>query len=1387
MVTRSFVLPVVLIAAACSGGPEANKVSVVGVGSEAKLPQGFQKFPVTVQKGPGPDGAGVCQIEHLLAVGNAKAGLAGSEQGYAGVAGVKVSACLDLGFARLLPAGRAAIVAQSVGEACGTKCVGMFCDTAPSAHVFYSADGNIYQHHSELALSRTPAAYELEIPQSFSHLRICRNAASFRRDQMEVHAVAAWGPSDELGPSLPPGFDQFPDSVSQGPSATNTKICQIQDAGLPDGAAARLATSGPGHINVSRKKVSACLDASFDGIVPPGPAAAIIHAVGDACGVSCVDGLCDTGLHAEVFHSLDGQSYTYAGQWLLSRAPQVHQIDIPGPFSSLRICRSAASFKRDQLAIDAIAVRGGSIDVAPSLPEEFALLPQTLTEGAGAQKAKVCLGEDPLVPEHAIAGAALLENGYVSVAGVKVSACIDAAFEPSVSNGGAAFIAHRVAEACGAKCAGSGCDTNLAAHVFSSLDGQTYQHHGEVALTRTPKVYELDISTPFSHLRICRAPAGANRDHLALDALAARGGSINVVPSLPEEFALFPQTLTEGAGAQKAKVCLGDDPLVPKHAIAGAALLENGSTSVAGVKVSACIDTVFDHSVSSGRAALIARRVAEACGVKCAESWCDTNLTAHVFSSLDGQTYQHHGELALTRTPKVYELHIATPFSHLRVCRAPAGASRDHLAIDAIAASDGEDENTAELPDGFGGRPMAVMSGPGATVLDVCDTENVLEADGLTSRLGASSYRDAIVDGQQVSTCVDARFHSTVTSGLAAIVAKSDSNGCRSECVGTQCDEPVVARVFSSVDGVNFHHHRDLEFSSLLKVEHLDLGRPFSHIRVCRWPEGGDRAALAIDTIAAADVAECKAGESMEVLLQPGSRMEPCRGLYIDVPKDLVITESNGLSSGGARNITIELSSDPEATVVKDHPIFQNGLGVVLHLGPSLEFSPPLDVILPLHLIHGGVAHSKTLSVVVDDLRVPHTKTQATDPNSVRVSVPHFSTMALFNWSEMSLEEQQDLTSWIDSLSVSMGPPMRMNGSGTGRSCNVNPTSAAPGGATIGLVLLPGQNFWKVDEQNVTACVDAEFVGFSSGKATVRARSVRSICGFQCNPFSASACRAERDFKVFYSFDGQDYKHAGTRKLTPLPESFEPPPFQTFDFDVPPTATFLKVCRGGGGSHRSALEIDAILGDPSPCPPASSGFPECDAFCDSNISPECGCEGQWQAKADFLMSKKPAFWIEGVSTDDFYDHTSTEVQYWERLVCTRGDGVQTFERQNHKLASHWNEGAIPSAPTMEGCMFRTTGWTDVAGPKDIQENETGLNPWKKYDAVVGCHCPTDYKPNPFGIIPLYPPSYTDDGGHVCNDDSQIQMEAWVSGVCDTNHPTCSDNVLRLEGPGECGP
>ena len=194
------------------------------------------------------------------------------------------------------------------------------------------------------------------------------------------------------------------------------------------------------------------------------------------------------------------------------------------------------------------------------------------------------------------------------------------------------------------------------------------------------------------------------------------------------------------------------------------------------------------------------------------------------------------------------------------------------------------------------------------------------------------------------------------------------------------------------------------------------------------------------------------------------------------------------------------------------------------------------------------------------------------------------------------------------------------------------------------------------------------------------------------------------------------------------------------------------------------------------CAPAGTAELGCNTECDAkNVWPDCGCSAQWYAKADFFMARKAAFWPAYLSAVPFYDHTGTEVRYSERLKCTLGDDTEIVAAGSGPVvAKNGNHGAEPGDDGMLDCYNDSTGWEAVPGPYEYQLQLPGALPAKRYTAADGCEC----------LTPYYPSSthFSDDDGHVCNDDSKLQLDAFNTGECERTADRCQDTTLQANAP-----
>ncbi len=566
----------------------------------------------------------------------------------------------------------------------------------------------------------------------------------------------------------------------------------------------------------------------------------------------------------------------------------------------------------------------------------------------------------------------------------------------------------------------------------------------------------------------------------------------------------------------------------------------------------------------------------------------------------------------------------------------------------------------------------------------------------------------------------------------------------------------------------------------------------------------------------------CVAGVVMHAVLSPGALIEPCAGFMIDVPEGAVSSNTP---------VTFEFDPEPKGGTINDSPIFQAGLVQLIHMEPSMEFNEPLLVTLPKDLLGSQSNGNNYLAFLVDEVREPQTEIEAMMGSTVQFTVPHFSQQAIFDWSSMATEAQTDLWDWtaafyttppprpIPGATKPLGPSIYSESRGVNDGCvpTVNGVhwNAIGNGVTAGLHARHGRDRTeKIDGIDIIQCMHVEFDESFSGSVFVRARQNHHACGeaLYCSG-TAEQCATPIHFWVFHSsvhdynnsnYTNNLYKKVGDKQALTTE-------FETFHYRVPATSRHVLVCRENVGGHFSPVQIDAIMTDPSPCPPASTGERACDDLCSaSNIAPACGCTAQWQARARLRVGRKPAFWptkydVDKAALKDFYDHSGTDVYYEERLLCTPESGAAAYLNKSTQFSENGNHGGVPNDEDMDLIGFEVTGWEDVPGPYGVQRESPALEPADRWFGAASCECASNFAPNPVvpggfedPIFPIgsiiaavdlaspihatYPASVTGDGGHVCNDDTFLQIQAFRTGVCEFDHATCTDNVSAFVAP-----
>lgn len=151
---------------------------------------------------------------------------------------------------------------------------------------------------------------------------------------------------------------QNPTTASTGPMSDDGVVCDVSGILLPeDGASAGLGREAPQTepTPVADRNATACVIADF-GSTQTGPAMARLRSANNACGDGCdcptCTPMCDEGRYALLFHSTDGESWTYATRWSLGADYALYEAPISVPYRQLMVCRTIHNVNHANVLVD---------------------------------------------------------------------------------------------------------------------------------------------------------------------------------------------------------------------------------------------------------------------------------------------------------------------------------------------------------------------------------------------------------------------------------------------------------------------------------------------------------------------------------------------------------------------------------------------------------------------------------------------------------------------------------------------------------------------------------------------------------------------------------------------------------------------------------------------------------------------------------------------------------------------------------------------------------------------------------------------------------------------------------------------------------------------------
>ncbi len=345
-------------------------------------------------------------------------------------------------------------------------------------------------------------------------------------------------------------------------------------------------------------------------------------------------------------------------------------------------------------------------------------------------------------------------------------------------------------------------------------------------------------------------------------------------------------------------------------------------------------------------------------------------------------------------------------------------------------------------------------------------------------------------------------------------------------------------------------------------------------------------------------VPACARGVAMNVVLSPGTQVEPCAGFLIEVPQ-------NAVSSNTPVSLTFE--ANPASASLSGKAVFSEGLVTLLRMEPSMPFGEPLQLTVPVTLLGSQSVGLEYLAMVVDDTHEPSIELKEMKRSVIQFSVPHFSSMTVHDWSWLDEDAKSELLDWASGFYTfrrsapsedwppvvwppgrPLKKPTMVRSQGRGDGCNTGHWDLEMGnGSATGAHARYGRpNNIVIDGVRVSHCVHAEFDDSFSGNVMVRARQRNNVCdgSLHCILYNEEQCGKQIGFWVFHapfhSYNNYSYhlfKKAGDEQR--LSRDYE-----TFNYEVPESSRFVLVCRGDYGSHHMPMEIDSILTSPGvPC------------------------------------------------------------------------------------------------------------------------------------------------------------------------------------------------------------
>ena len=302
------------------------------------------------------------------------------------------------------------------------------------------------------------------------------------------------------------------------------------------------------------------------------------------------------------------------------------------------------------------------------------------------QRGRVC--SENAVLEEGSGAAELAYNtadGFETIDGQNVTACIRADFREVTHIDSLRVVAQGVPAACGAQCEEERCGTGNEFKTFRSVTGEDFQFVQRTRISEQTSSYQIPIESELRYVLLCRSRMGSSRNHLTLDYLEAIVDTCDAPLDACQTMA--PPYTPIAVVPRRGRVCDEAAALSPGGSAVGLGYrTSDGFETIDRRNVTSCLQVDFGATVPVDTLHVVARAVNATCGSSCTGAFCDTGRIFKTFTSADGSAFQYIAQTAITGQFDTYEVSVKQNLRYALICRGRTGSARDHLHIDYVEA-----------------------------------------------------------------------------------------------------------------------------------------------------------------------------------------------------------------------------------------------------------------------------------------------------------------------------------------------------------------------------------------------------------------------------------------------------------------------------------------------------------------------------------------------------------------------------------------------------------------------------------------------------------------------------------------------------------------------------